>query len=91
MVPSKEPPELWSRRLLRPVRYVHGHEDASGSGGGFEEPQRCLGAAGEELLSAAQYQGMDHEQVLVDLIGCHERADQHSAAHDHEVRRRGFP
>src|SRR6266571_3024273 len=29
---------------------------------------------------------MDHQQVLVDQIGGHQRGDQNTAAHDHEVR-----
>src|ERR1700680_4559544 len=33
---------------------------------------------------------MDHQQVLVDQIGGHERTDQHAATHDHEVRARAL-
>ena len=63
---------------------------AHARGAAVNQPQRCLRDTSKQPPSGAQHQRSNHQQILVDQIGSHQRADQHAATHDHEVRARAL-
>lgn len=58
---------------------------AGASGGAVAQAQRGVRAVGEQSPPGAQDHRGDHQQVRIDEISSHERPDQDTAAHDHEI------
>src|SRR5207253_5383504 len=77
-------------RLLSPSSLVRDDQHACARGDAVDQPQRCLRATGKQPPSTAQYERSNHQQILVDQIGGHQRADQDAATHDHEIRGRAL-
>jgi hypothetical protein len=75
---------------LSSVSLIGGDHDARARCAGLEQPQRSVRAAGKQPPSSPQHQRSDHQEVLVDHIGRHQRADQHAATHDHQIRLRAL-
>jgi hypothetical protein len=68
-----------------PSRLVRGDQHTRVRGAAVDQPQRCLRAAGKQAPSGAEHQRSDHQQVLVDQVRGHQRADQHAAPHHHQL------
>jgi hypothetical protein len=73
-----------ARSRLVPRRLVGGDHHAGGRCDAVGKPQRHVHALWEQPSSGAEHQRVDHQHVLVDQVGSHQRADQHATAHDRQ-------
>ena len=62
--------------VLIPVQLIGGHQDALGRDNGVGEPQGRAAAIRKQAAACAEHEGVDHQQLLIDQVGGHQRSDQ---------------